>query len=68
MIKALEGLDARAALGVLARAALTLDYANRPLFKVVGEEVVQNKVLKEIRARLGHQSRGLSGRGARTDR
>ena len=54
MIKALEKFDKMAAVGVLARAALSLRYSDSPRSgSVEGEEEIQTRVVEEVRSRLG---------------
>ena len=54
MIKALEEFDKMAAVGVLARAALSLGYCDGPqLGAVEREEDIQTRVVEEVRSRLG---------------
>lgn len=54
MIKALEKLDKLAAVGVLARAALSLGYSESPRDGgVESEENIQTRVVEEVRSRLG---------------
>ncbi|MGD9543554.1 MAG: hypothetical protein AB7F41_10640 [Methylocystis sp.] len=53
MIKAVEGMDRKAAIGVLARAALSLGYVNRPSYVLAGEETVRENIIEEVRHRLG---------------
>jgi len=54
MIKALEKFDKMAAVGVLARAALSLRYSDSPRAdSVEGEKEIQTRVVEEVRSRLG---------------
>jgi hypothetical protein len=54
MIKALKGLDANSAVGLLARVALSLGYLDSPTpRKIAGEEGLRKSVIEEVRSRLG---------------
>lgn len=53
MIRALEGLDPKSAVGLLARAALSLGYVNPSSYALAGEEVVRANLIEEARDRLG---------------
>lgn len=53
MIKALKGLDEKDAAGLLARAALSLEYVDPSSYAIAGEDVVRANILEEARHRLG---------------
>lgn len=53
MIKALENLDKMTAVGILARAALSLEHGDGPRTGVTKEEDIQAHVVDEVRSLLG---------------
>ncbi|MBM2715479.1 hypothetical protein JQK88_30595 [Mesorhizobium caraganae] len=53
MIEALKHYDAKQAAGLLARAALSMDYADAPSPSPEGEKDVMARVFQEVRAHLG---------------